>query len=649
MKTIQVRLRLFSVLFSVLLGFSSVGLAATVKSCDEPSLRAALAEGGTVTFACDGTITLTSTLVIGADTTIDTSGHHVTLSGGNAVRIFEVLSNVSLCLNNLTLAHGRAAGAEGAAGQGGAVRVQGGTLCAAGCTFATNNAVGGKGPQIFGLTVSGALGEGGAVYAAFAVLRLTNCVFVRNTATGGAGSDAPPGFPQAFGGDGGSSRGGSISAFSSQLILAGGMLSNNAANVGAIGAGFWSGNLVDTWGGALYGADCTCAGDRLTWRGNVASIGGACFLERGAAGFASCVFQGNSAGGPQAQGGAILTRNAPLVLVDCLLRNNAAQGSGAFLIRAVPHLGGSASGGAVSSGGGDLRITNCAFAGNLAQGGDGALIGPPFFVLPAGSAGGGGLAHSGTGVVVNCTFASNSARSGRAVSPDGSGARGGGLASAGGLVVQFSTIASNVVSDNLTTSVNSQGAGCYVAGAPFLLASSILSGNFATTGGSIGVPANASGPVTDGGHNLSSDATPTSTDEASRNNTDPLLGPLADNGGPTPTMALRPASPAINAADSASCPPTDQRGVVRPQLGECDIGAFELPDAFYILALQSAGHDSFHLSGLGIPNQGFRVEFSGSLSNWMDAASGFTGPDGLFSVEVDRGLQQQRFYRIAVP
>lgn len=40
----------------------------------------------------------------------------------------------------------------------------------------------------------------------------------------------------------------------------------------------------------------------------------------------------------------------------------------------------------------------------------------------------------------------------------------------------------------------------------------------------------------------------------------PGLDPMADNGGPTKTHALLPGSPAINAADSASCPATDQAG-----------------------------------------------------------------------------------------
>ncbi|PWB73276.1 MAG: hypothetical protein C3F07_09920 [Anaerolineales bacterium] len=56
---------------------------------------------------------------------------------------------------------------------------------------------------------------------------------------------------------------------------------------------------------------------------------------------------------------------------------------------------------------------------------------------------------------------------------------------------------------------------------------------------------------------------------------DPKLLPLADNGGPTPTMALLSSSPAIDAGDDANCPATDQRGVTRPQGSHCDIGAYE--------------------------------------------------------------------------
>ena len=56
---------------------------------------------------------------------------------------------------------------------------------------------------------------------------------------------------------------------------------------------------------------------------------------------------------------------------------------------------------------------------------------------------------------------------------------------------------------------------------------------------------------------------------------DPMLGPLADNGGPTLTNALLEGSPAIDAGDPDGCLPVDQRGVLRPQGAGCDIGAYE--------------------------------------------------------------------------
>ncbi|MFN8381038.1 MAG: sortase [Anaerolineales bacterium] len=62
---------------------------------------------------------------------------------------------------------------------------------------------------------------------------------------------------------------------------------------------------------------------------------------------------------------------------------------------------------------------------------------------------------------------------------------------------------------------------------------------------------------------------------------DPNLGSLADNGGPTQTMALQTGSIAIDAGDAATCAAApvsnkDQRGVTRPQGAVCDIGAYEV-------------------------------------------------------------------------
>jgi hypothetical protein len=64
-------------------------------------------------------------------------------------------------------------------------------------------------------------------------------------------------------------------------------------------------------------------------------------------------------------------------------------------------------------------------------------------------------------------------------------------------------------------------------------------------------------------------------------NTNPLLGTLADNGGPTETHALLAGSPAIDAGDNSTCAAgpvsgMDQRGILRPQGLVCDVGAFEV-------------------------------------------------------------------------
>ena len=77
-------------------------------------------------------------------------------------------------------------------------------------------------------------------------------------------------------------------------------------------------------------------------------------------------------------------------------------------------------------------------------------------------------------------------------------------------------------------------------------------------------------------HNLSSDASCMFTDAGSKENADPQLGPLQNNGGETDTLALPAGSPAVDAGTNVGCPPTDQRGVARPQGSACDIGAFEL-------------------------------------------------------------------------
>ena len=57
--------------------------------------------------------------------------------------------------------------------------------------------------------------------------------------------------------------------------------------------------------------------------------------------------------------------------------------------------------------------------------------------------------------------------------------------------------------------------------------------------------------------------------------TNPLLAPLANNGGPTQTRSLLPGSPAVDKYTGAECPALDQRAYKRPAGQACDIGAFE--------------------------------------------------------------------------
>ena len=80
------------------------------------------------------------------------------------------------------------------------------------------------------------------------------------------------------------------------------------------------------------------------------------------------------------------------------------------------------------------------------------------------------------------------------------------------------------------------------------------------------------------GYNLATDSSCGLSKKTDLTGVNPMLGPLANNGGPTMTQALPRSSPAVNAGGAAgsSCPAADQRGESRPWGPACDIGAFEL-------------------------------------------------------------------------
>ncbi|MFC1596391.1 choice-of-anchor Q domain-containing protein [Planctomycetota bacterium] len=112
------------------------------------------------------------------------------------------------------------------------------------------------------------------------------------------------------------------------------------------------------------------------------------------------------------------------------------------------------------------------------------------------------------------------------------------------------------------------------AGSTVRVRNSILAGSW---GG-----ADASGTFISEGHNLVEDGSGTGWIGSDLLGVDPLLGPLADNGGVTMTHALLPGSPAIDAGDNSDVSPTDQRGYLRIWDGDAsgtstvDMGAFEV-------------------------------------------------------------------------
>jgi len=108
--------------------------------------------------------------------------------------------------------------------------------------------------------------------------------------------------------------------------------------------------------------------------------------------------------------------------------------------------------------------------------------------------------------------------------------------------------------------------------------------------------ANCYGTMTSLGHNIAGDASCALAGVGDRNGVDPLLGPLADNGGPTQTHAPLAGSPAIDAVPLADCTnasgallATDQRGVARPQGVACDIGSVDVKPQGWVLVIGLAG------------------------------------------------------------
>jgi hypothetical protein len=117
-------------------------------------------------------------------------------------------------------------------------------------------------------------------------------------------------------------------------------------------------------------------------------------------------------------------------------------------------------------------------------------------------------------------------------------------------------------------------------GSTVLVKNTIVAGNSIVNCGDFG---QLGGVISSQGNNISSDDSCDFTKSTAKQNTNPLLGPLQNNGGPTDTRALLPGSPAVDAANATACPQHDRRGVVRKDGDKdgtvvCDIGSFERND-----------------------------------------------------------------------
>ena len=177
----------------------------------------------------------------------------------------------------------------------------------------------------------------------------------------------------------------------------------------------------------------------------------------------------------------------------------------------------------------------------------------------SGAAGGGaGVDNEATATINNSTITGNHG-----------GGVGSGINNGGTLIVNSSTVTNNTASRG--------GGGIRNWNGTTTIQNSIVSKN--SVGG------NCNGPIASNGYNLSSDSTCVFHNTGDLDGTDPLLGPLQKNGGPTFTQALPPGSPAIDAGNPSGCTDgqghllkTDQRGMPRPDKedsGGCDMGAYE--------------------------------------------------------------------------
>jgi hypothetical protein len=602
-------LTLLAVMCFPFLGFAG-GLVATNT---QSALVAAMAGGGTVTFAFNGTIYLTNTIEVSNDTVLDATGQDVAISGSNSVQILIIDSGMTVSMTNLTLSRGVSQGIYvynypsnpniTFGGYGGAIS-NAGVLQMTACSFISNSAFGVNNGV---MTTNGVQttepsgGFGGAVYNS-GIITGQGCVFAGNSAAGGLGGTEDTGASVYATFNGAVAYGGAFFN-TNQATFINCVFSNNTVT-GGIG-GSWG----DTYGPGLIGG--VSGGAALCNYGSLLASNNAFALNEamggqggvGSDGAADLGESGKNGGvGGNAAGGGVLCLGGSCILVNDTLWSNIAVGGaggqggeGGEAFYGVGGsggnggTGGSGVGGSFAGQGGSLLAWNVTAASNSAAGGAGGAGGPGYVGYPdsPGSAGSAGSPGTGQGDCV------------------------GGL---GGIV----TLKNSIFSPKAHTDTN------------------------------------IFGSVTDAGNNISFDNQHSLTNSSSFNGINPRLAPLGNYGGPTPTMALLTGSPAINAADVTDFPATDQRGIPRPVGPAPDIGAVEFSpsDAQYspvVLMLLGYTNNLLQLAFTGTNGETYRIEGTADFVHWISVSTNIMGASGYQETVVSTTNPPAQFFRAVSP
>jgi hypothetical protein len=245
-------------------------------------------------------------------------------------------------------------------------------------------------------------------------------------------------------------------------------------------------------------------------------------------------------------GGVYSTKFGPrgtVYLTNSSITNNVAQ--------YLAGVGGGAAG--VSIYGARLvQATGCTISGNSTAGSVGGL---GIYGVPLNEV-----------AITDCTIAKNTATNGAGIWVSGT------TIASGAAQIRASTITGNVASG--------KGGGVYLynynSPSALLLDSTIVSGNHANGGGA-DIQSSTGAIVTTEYSAIGSTGGFTFTTGPGDLpfGADLKLQPLANNGGPTQTVAFAAGSPLLNAGDPALASTTDQRGVSRSIGGAPDIGAYE--------------------------------------------------------------------------